>query len=144
MTYLTKEEYTELFEDGVITAYNDLLEKCREFVETEYLPEYSGFKRAYIEDIWIDEEDGSFGTIHVDICGTHCGCCYDDYDSITIPLSYMWDGNNWRKIEEEKQQFRKQQAEYEREQRRKAEEKRLKEQRYLTYLRLKEEFGDVE
>lgn len=90
---------------------------------------------------WEDYEDGFDGSGSIDISteASYCGCCSPDYDSHSIPLSYIWDPD-WEQREKDKIAERKR-IEDERKAAKKAEEdKKRAEKRYADFLKMKEEY----
>jgi hypothetical protein len=136
---VNKEQIENILNQSTINEYNELLEAAREFIDNEYIPKYSGWKSGSVDEIELQSD----GTIYAEASGTYCGCCYDDYDTYIIPISYLYD-DSWTEIEDEKKEQARLERERRQEEERKAEEIRLKERRYAQYLRLKEEFENVE
>jgi predicted RNase H-like nuclease (RuvC/YqgF family) len=123
-----------------IEGYFLLNEAAKETAE-RWLAIFGG-RNEWLTSIEIDcefEEDIDSSSIEINTEASHCSCCGNDYDSHSIPLSYIWD-TEWETREREKIEREKQlKAEIDAK-RKAAEEERRKKKRYEDFQKMKKEF----
>jgi hypothetical protein len=127
----------------------DLVHKAAEETAERWLKIF-GNSREYITNMEVDcwdvdweqydgDEFTGGGSIDISTEANYCSCCSPDYDSHTIPLSYIWD-EEWEDREREKIAEAKR-LEEERKAAKKAEDaKKREEKRYADFLKMKEEY----
>ncbi len=132
MSYITSEEYI-----AAIGGYK-FLENAAKKLAKDYRDEFVGGKYATLNDIDI-EADEITGDIELSFEVMYCGCCPGDYESYTLPISYLWD-DNWREREKEKRAEALRQREERKAKEKAKQDKEWEEQRYQNYLKMKEEY----
>jgi len=89
-------------------------------------------------DCW-DADAIDSGTIDISTETYYCSCCGPDYDSHSLPLSYIWD-EEWEDREKEKIAERKRLEEERKAAKKVEDDKKREEKRYANFLEMKEEY----
>lgn len=132
MSYITSAEYI-----AAIGGYI-FLEKAAEKLAKDYRDKFVGGKYASLEDVDI-EGDEITGEIQLSFDVMYCGCCSGDYESYTLPISYLWD-DDWKEKETVKRDVIKAETEKRRAKEKAEEAKKREKARYQSYLAMKEEY----
>jgi len=132
MSYITSEEYI-----AAIGGYS-FLEKAAKKLAEDYRDKFVGGKYASLEDIDI-EGDEITGEIQLSFEVMYCGCCPGEYESYTLPISYLWD-DDWVGREKEKRAEALRQREKRKAEEKAKQDKEREERRYQGYLKMKEEY----
>lgn len=133
MAYATRTEI-----DAAIDGYGFIIQRAKQLAE-DYANEFaSGWLNEETVDV---EADGITGEISFETEYSYCGCCSNDIDYHTLPLSYLWE-DDWKEQVQAKRDTEKVEKE-KRLKKKKAEEKKKREAaRYQSYLSMKKEYED--
>ncbi len=100
---------------------------------------YGGEWITSIECDCFDLADVEHGTIDISTEESYCSCCSNDYNSHSIPVSYIWDPD-WED-RDVKRRAEEKRLEDERKAAKKIEDaKKREEKRYAKFLEMKEEY----
>lgn len=132
MSYITSEEYI-----AAIGGYT-FLEKASKELAKDYKDKFVGGKYATLKDLDFDCDE-IVGDLEMCFEVNYCGCCPGDYETYTVPISYLWD-DDWAGREKEKRAEEQRKREERKAEEKAKEDKEREEQRYQNYLKMKEEY----
>ena len=133
---ITKKEF-----QAALSGYTLIDKEVKDAAE-RYMNKFGGNKESITsinEDCYYDDELDGFETIEISTEAYYCGCCGPDYESYSIPLSYIWD-KNWEEKETERRAEAKRKKEEAIAQKKAEEDKKREEKRYADFLKMKDEY----
>lgn len=131
MAYATKTEI-----DAAIGGYGFIIERAKQFAE-DYTSEFAA---GWLNEGTVDvEADGITGEISFETEYSYCGCCSNDIDYHTLPLSYLWE-DDWKEQVQTKRDKEKAETEKRRAKEKAKQKKEREKARYQSYLAMKEEY----
>ena len=136
---IAKKEFMEAAE-----GYALIDREARETAE-RYLKVF-GSDREHITSFECDCYDITYidhATIDFSTEASYCSCCGPDYESYSIPISYVWD-TEWYEREKEKKAEQKRKEDERKAAKKAEEEKKREEKRYQSFLEMKKEYETVD